>query len=439
MTEPQKPQLSAVDPFDGAELRLPREPGVIRSSWARHPRLSDTLIALFWGLLAATGAASLERETSVSVWATIATLFLIAVSVAGFYVRRTRPLLTVALSGAVILASIWSPDDVVLAPAVFAVYSVPIHRSARAGWIAAAGVEAAAIVASLIGEYLPRSSSGINPFNPAEGAGLSVFSSVLAFSIQFGVILALALAIGINVGNRRRYLSALVDRARQLAVERDQRGQLAAAAERARIAREMHDIVSHSLTVMIALSEGSAAAAEPAAPEAAAAMRRAADTGRDAMTDMRRMLGVLGGDTDAQIAPQPGFADLPELIEQFRALGIPVTYRLDDVETPDPIVQLAVHRVVQEALTNTLRYAHGPSQVTVRIGVDHGSLIVAVTDNGMAGFPTKPAGTGRGLLGLRERVTALGGTLAAGPIENGHGWRVEARLPLNEETDTPAR
>ena len=126
------------------------------------------------------------------------------------------------------------------------------------------------------------------------------------------MILALALAIGVNVGSRRRYLEALIDRAHQLAVERDQQGRLATAAERARIAREMHDIVSHSLTMMIALAEGSAVAADRAAPDAAAAMRKAADTGRAAMVDMRRMLGVLGDGTGAQTAPQPGFADLPE-------------------------------------------------------------------------------------------------------------------------------
>lgn len=284
----------------------------------------------------------------------------------------------------------------------------------------------------MLGGGIPRPSGGFHPFNPAQNAGSPDYVSLLGFAVQFGVILALALLIGVNVGNRRRYLTALIDRARQLAVERDQQGQIAAAAERARIAREMHDIVSHSLTVMIALSEGSAVAAEAAAPDAADAMRKAAATGRAAMVDMRRMLGLLGGEAAAQTAPQPGFGELPELIDKFRSLGVPATYQLTGSQSVDPAMQLATYRLVQEALTNTLRYSHGPTRVLVRIELGDGALIASVTDNGLPGFPTEPADTGRGLLGLRERVAALGGTLTAGPQEDGRGWRVEAALPLDD-------
>lgn len=435
MTSGSEPQLSAANPPGGGELRLPRQPGVIRRFWTRHPRLTDTILALLFGCLAATGSVRIGDTSEGSSWLTAVTIVLIAVSVTGIYFRRARPLLAVALSAAASVASVWAPGDIVLVPAVFAVYSVAVYRSVRAAWIAAAGIAAASILTAFIGEFVPGPGGSINPFNPAEGTELSALLSVVAFAIQFGVILALALAVGVNVGNSRRYLAALIDRARQLAVERDQQGQLATAAERARIAREMHDIVSHSLTMMIALAEGSAVAADGTAPDAAAVMRKTADTGRAAMIDMRRMLGVLGGDADAETAPQPGFTDLPELIDRFRSLGIPIAYRRDGPEPQDPAAQLAVYRLVQEALTNALRYAHGPTEVTVHIAHRDGVLTVAVTDNGLAGFPAEPAGTGRGLLGLRERVTSLGGTLTAGSLKDGQGWKIEAALPLNDRTE----
>ncbi|HWL01231.1 MAG TPA: histidine kinase [Microbacteriaceae bacterium] len=426
MTSPPGPQLSVADHLGGGELRLPRQPGVIRLFWARHPRLTDTILAVVLGGLAATGGLRIADFDAGLGWLSIGALLLIVVSVAGLYVRRTRPLTAVALGAAVILASVWAAGEIVLAPIVFAVYSVPVYRSVRAGWAAAAVVWAASVLATVVGETFPRPGGAVVGFGPDLVPGFAL----LSFAIQFGVVLALALAIGINVGNRRRYLAALIDRARQLAVERDQQGQLATAAERARIAREMHDIVSHSLTVMIALAEGSAVSADEAAPDAAEAMRKAADTGRAAMVDMRRMLGVLGG--DVEIAPQPGFADLPDLIDRFRSLGVPVAYRHDGSPAPDPAVQLAVYRVVQEALTNALRYARGPTEVAVRIGVDDDVLTAEITDDGLAGFPTEPAGTGHGLLGLRERVAALGGTLTTGPRRDGRGWSVEAALPLGE-------
>ncbi len=428
MTSESGPQPSGVSTPDDGGLRLPRQPGAVRRVWARHPRLTDTLLALLWGLIAVTGALRNGDDDAGAAWLPAVVIPLIAVAVAGIYVRRSRPLLAAALGGAAILASIWAPGDIVLVPVIFAVYSVPVYRSVRAGWIVAGVVEVAGILATIVGEVVPRPSGTFNLFSPAQGSGLSLFLSVFAFAIQFGIILALALAIGINAGNRRRYLAALIDRAHQLAIERDQQGQLATSAERARIAREMHDIVSHSLTVMIALAEGSAVAADRAAPEAAAAMRKAADTGRAAMIDMRRMLGVLGGDAGAEIAPQPGFSDLPELVDRFRGLGLPIAFRRDGPVPRDPAVQLAVYRLVQEGLTNALRYAHGPNEVIVHISSQDGILLAAVGDDGLDGFPMEQAGTGRGLLGLRERIAALGGTLTAGPVD-GHGWRIEATLP----------
>lgn len=433
MSQTSAPQFSAADPMGGGELRLPRPPGVIRRFWTRHPVLADTVLALVVSAFAISGTIRIERAASESAWLTGIAVALALVGVAGIYLRRTRPLLTAALSGASVIALIWSPADTVLAPAVFAVYAVAVNRSTHAGAVTAAALWGLSILAVSIGEYV------VSPGRVLRAAGdvdAAASDSLLSFATGIAMLLALALAIGANVGNRQRYLAALIDRARQLAVERDQQGQLATAAERARIAREMHDIVSHSLTVMVALAEGSSVAAGQDAPQAATAMRSVADTGRAAMVDMRRMLGVLGG-SDADTAPQPGVADLRDLVNRFRALKVPVAFRGEGPPPRDPAVQLTVYRLVQESLTNALRYSEAPTEVLVTVARRGDRLTVTVTDDGLggAGMPPKPAGSGRGLMGLRERVATVGGTVTAGPRTDGRGWRLQATIPLDDETE----
>lgn len=437
MSDSDSSQFSA-DPTVGGELRLPRPPGVIRRFWARHHRAADAILAIFLGLAAGTGAIGPISRGFQWTWPTFVAIGMILVSVTGVFVRRTRPLLTVMLSSASIVALLWSPSEMVLLPAIFAVYAAAAHHSARAGSIAAAAMWSVSTLAATAGVLLLPESRGLLAAANAEFSDLSAVQAVLAFASQFGVLLALSLAIGINIGNRRRYLAALIERARQLAVERDQQGKLATAMERARIAREMHDIVSHSLTVMIALAEGSAVAAASTAPDAASAMQTVADTGRGAMVDMRRMLGVLGGDdaSDADIAPQPGFTDLPALIDSFRTSGLPVVFRGNGPQPSDPAIQLAVYRLIQESLTNALRYAHGPTQVLVSVTVTDDALTASIVDNGLAGFDGSDAesvGGGRGLIGLRERLATVGGTLTAGPRTDSAGWAVHAQLKLHHD------
>jgi signal transduction histidine kinase len=421
-------QFSAADPIDGGELRLPRPPGVIRRFWARHQTWADTILALVIGALATSGAINLGRITAGATWLNVAAVAAVGISVTGVYIRRTRPLATFALSAAAAFIMIWAPSSVVLAPMAVAIYAVAVHRSARAGWIAAAAAWTTAVAMAGAGDAFSWREAALRALALPDQAGGAPLNAV-----PVALFFALALAVGINVGNRRRYLAALIDRARQLAHERDEQGRWATAIERARIAREMHDIVSHSLTVMVALAEGSAAAATAAAPDAAAAMRTVADTGRGAMVDMRRMLGVLGGDPDADTAPQPGISDLPELLGRFRSLQVPVSFRSDGAAPHDPAVQLTVYRLVQESLTNALRYSIEPTEVLVTLTRGDGRLTVTVADDGLGGGGPrpKPAGSGRGLIGLRERVTAIGGTLTAGPRTDGRGWIVQATLVLD--------
>jgi signal transduction histidine kinase len=256
-----------------------------------------------------------------------------------------------------------------------------------------------------------------------------------------------AIAIGTSVRNRRLHVAALVDRANALAVEREQGAQLAAAAERARIAREMHDVVAHSLSVMIALADGAGAALDRAPDRAREALDELSGTGRAALADMRRVLGALrdpGAPTDpgAPLDPQPGSLDLGRLVERFRTAGVPVRWTSTGPPLPpDAGLQLAVYRIVQESLTNVLRHAPGSARVEVVVASAPGRVDVTVTDAGSpaggsggaggAAGTGSAAGSGRGLIGMRERAAVYGGRVEAGPHDG--GWRVHAALTWDGE------
>jgi signal transduction histidine kinase len=233
---------------------------------------------------------------------------------------------------------------------------------------------------------------------------------------------------------RQDQLTAMVDRAERLETERDQRAQLATATERARVSREMHDIVGHTLAVIIGLADGGAALA-PASPERAAeAMRLIAATGRQALSELRLTLGALHERTsgEPELRPQPGIAELPGLFDRIRAAGPQVAYTTaGDVATLTPGLQLAVYRITQEALTNTLRHAGPATTVRVVLDAGHDQVRVTVEDTGPLGGQQPPAGDGQegqGLAGIRERAVLAGGTAQAGP-RTGGGWAVRAVLP----------
>ena len=198
-----------------------------------------------------------------------------------------------------------------------------------------------------------------------------------------------------------------------------------AADERRRIAREMHDVVAHSLAVVVSHAEAGRLVVAQSPDRAPAILETIAGTGREALTEMRGLLGVLRDD-EARSDPQPGLADVPVLVERMRGAGLTIEYDAADLPAVPPGVGLTTYRVVQEALTNVARHAR-PDAV-VRLEVDHSAeaLRVVVTDDG--GAPAAGAVPGRGLIGMRERVEAVGGTLEAGPVES--GWRVSARMPV---------
>jgi signal transduction histidine kinase len=270
---------------------------------------------------------------------------------------------------------------------------------------------------------------------------LTVIAGLLAFAgstwwydaIFVSGLVTAALGLGLYTATRRAYLAELHDRAERLERERDQQGALAAAAERARIAREMHDIVAHHLTVMVTLSEAAIAASAASPERATDVMRKVSATGRRALADTRRLLGVLrpGQNPGEDLQPVPGLSQLDTLIEQVRSAGLDTTLEIRGSVPDVPAgVQLTAYRLVQEALTNTLKHGGTGARACVRLQFQPGELRVDIDDDGAGATAPATASIGSGLIGMQERVHAYGGDVQAGPRSAG-GWTVSAQLHLD--------
>jgi len=292
---------------------------------------------------------------------------------------------------------------------LIALYTIAAHQSRARAVAAAALLEAGVVMASVRWEpagTLPRS---------------------LLFLT--GTVVA-ALFAGLATASGSRYLAWMDERARRLETERDQQSVIAAAAERSRIARELHDIVSHSLSVVITMADAAAVVGRADPGRGAEAMGEVSEAGRRALSDMRAMLGVLRTDDPPAVAPQPGVAQLGALAEQVRAAGLAV--ELTVAGAPFPLgaaAELTAFRIVQEALTNTLRHA-AARNVQVVIRYDAPGLQVRVADDGTARQGSGQPGSGQpghGIAGMRERAALHGGTVQAGPGPGG-GWLVTAML-----------
>jgi signal transduction histidine kinase len=298
---------------------------------------------------------------------------------------------------------------------LIALYSVAAHASIRRTLAAVGVMEVGAVLVAASWSY--------------QNGALRVFVFVS------GMVTA-ATVLGVNTRTRRAYFATLEERARRLEFERDQQAQIAAAAERASIAREVHDVVTHSLSVMVALTDGASYAVHTSPDRAAEAVAKASEVGRQAITDMQRVLGVLRGSagaTMAELHPQPGLAQLDALLAEVRVAGLPVELVVSGVR-PDLSsgVELAVFRVVQEALTNIRKHAEPGASARVRLDFGAEAVDVTVLDDGVGASAGIQAG-GHGIAGMRERVEAFGGQLEAGPRARGRGWRVHARVPVAAE------
>ncbi|MGW5734907.1 MULTISPECIES: sensor histidine kinase [Streptomyces] len=270
---------------------------------------------------------------------------------------------------------------------------------------------------------------------PEENIG--VFGSIL-FTVFQMVPFALAWVLGDSIRTRRAYFAQLEERADRLEKERAAQSKVAVAAERARIARELHDVVAHNVSVMVVQADGAAYVLDTAPDQAKQALETISGTGRQALAEMRRLLGVLRTgehQESGEYVPQPDVEQLDELIEQVRTAGLPVDFKVEGTPRPLPSgVELTAYRIVQEALTNTRKHGGENTGASVRLVYFDDGLGLLVEDDGK-GAPHElyedggADGSGHGLIGMRERVGMVGGTLDAGPRPGG-GFRISALLPL---------
>ncbi|MEY8039937.1 sensor histidine kinase [Saccharopolyspora cebuensis] len=249
------------------------------------------------------------------------------------------------------------------------------------------------------------------------------------------VLIASVWMWGSTTGLRRAHVAGLHERAVRLEKERDDQARIAAAAERARIAREIHDVVSHGLSVVVVLARSASVSVREDPDRAERSLETVEATGRSALAEMRRMLDVLREDEPGSHAPQPGIAQLEQLVADARSSGMPVEFTVRGTARPLPAgTALAVYRIVQEALTNARRHA-GPGVTRVEVGLHYGEeeLRVHVRDDGRSAASGAASGGGHGLVGMRERVAAYGGALRTGFRSDG-GFEVAAALPLGRST-----
>ncbi|MFI5982442.1 sensor histidine kinase [Streptomyces sp. NPDC051555] len=336
---------------------------------------------------------------------------------------------------------------------------LPLVWRRRAPRVAFGLIAAAGLAQWLLGVQLPADAALLvalgtvtarAPYRSAWAAGLvAVAGTVLAaarwapegrFLASAAAMTAAVAASALLGANARIRRAARAERLVRLERDRDERERRAVEEERARIARELHDSVTHGLSVVVALAD---ALGHARPPDASAVTARIAETGRQALTDMRRALGLLqdaGPDAAPDVGPDagpgddrrspPGIGQLGALCERTEAAGLVTRLRVDGEAARVPAAaQLTVHRLVQESLTNALRHAPQGARAEVRVSCAPGAVTVEVTDDGRAGGAGRPgsAGSGRGLSGMRERAAAFGGVLEAGPRPGG-GWRVFVRL-----------
>ncbi|MFI1227109.1 MULTISPECIES: sensor histidine kinase [unclassified Streptomyces] len=264
------------------------------------------------------------------------------------------------------------------------------------------------------------------------------WAQVVFVTIIMTVPFVLAWVLGDSLRTRRAYFDQLEERAARLEREREAQSKVAVAAERARIARELHDVVAHNVSVMVVQADGAAYVMDAAPDQARQALETISSTGRQALAEMRRLLGVLRtGDApeSGEYVPQPDVEQIEDLVAQVRQTGLAVDFKVEGTPRPLPSgVELTAYRVVQEALTNTRKHGGPDAGASVRLVYFDDGLGLLIEDDGRGAahelYEDGGAdGAGHGMIGMRERVGMVGGTLDAGPRPGG-GFRISALLPL---------
>jgi signal transduction histidine kinase len=371
-----------------------------------HPAAADAVLA---GLVMVVGVSALAGGGRGSTL--VLSVFEVALVLPIIW-RRRYPVGVFAFTCAAALAQ-WLYAERVLASyaILISLYTVARHAPRRMAFAAAATAECGIALTAVA----------------TTGHGWVTFLTFLFF---LTAMVTAPCFLGSYLRTRQAYLAALVERARRIERERDQMARAAAAAERASIAREMHDIVAHSLAVITTMAEAAVLKRRSDPERAGVAMEHVAETGRQALADTRRLLGVLRTQAPAAgHAPPPGLAQLDALLEQVRATGLVAELTVTGRRFTVPEgAQLAIYRIVQEALTNTIKHAPGATRVQVRLAYAEPVIEIDTSDNGRPGTGTGHRGpVGHGLTGMRERAMLYNGTVTAGPRPDG-GWRVSASL-----------
>ena len=381
-----------------------------RDAIRRHPWWSDSVLALILTVIA-VGSTVVSRTRygyAVPVLAAIVTLF----TTVPIALRRYRPLGVLAVTVIAETALlIFRPGAGAPVGVIVALYTVAAYCDRRVS-IRAAALAALPITVAVIVNNGPHTGQVIPE--------LAVF--------------AIAWVVGDNIRTRRAYLAELEARAARLEREREDKADRAVIEERARIARELHDVIAHNVSVMVVQAAAGEDVFDEDPGKARESLAAVASTGRAALTELRRLLGVIRAEDDRgapAYAPQPGIERIDDLVVQVRETGLPVELSvLGDARPLPEGVGLCAYRIVQEALTNTLKHAHASTaQVQLRYVAD--ALELQVLDDGRRTTSLNGETDGQGLIGMRERVALFGGELTAGR-RSGRGYEVRARLPLEE-------
>ncbi|MGW4819454.1 sensor histidine kinase [Streptomyces sp. NPDC004227] len=388
----------------------------------RHPMWVDGSWALILLGLSGVSVSSVNGAPGHhgSVGAALALSFVLCVVVA---LRRRVPEKMLVLAGAAGVAQLVLDVETMVAnfAMLVIIYTVAAIGARWASRFALAGGLCAATLAQMRWPQHDASALG--------NVAITVFQTVP---------FALAWVLGDSMRTRRAYFAQLEERAARLEKEREAQSKVAVAAERARIARELHDVVAHNVSVMVVQADGAAYVLDAAPDQAKKALETISSTGRQALAEMRRLLGVLRTgehQESGEYVPQPDVDQIEDLVEQCRGSGLPVDFRIEGTPRPLPSgVELTAYRIVQEALTNTRKHGGPNTGASVRLVYFDDGLGLLVEDDGK-GAPHElyeeggADGEGHGLIGMRERVGMVGGTLDAGPRPGG-GFRISALLPL---------
>ena len=404
--------LERQTPENRAHTDLDWQP--LRGPFTRWPRISEVVLILVL-LVITIGSwmswANDNSEVNVDGAAPAFAMILFLIGTISLYWRRKKPLqvhVTVLVVSALAMAPAYMYGP--LPAMMISLYSLGRYaENTRFGY---AGLGAALLLVA------------VEEFYVSQPAGDSILSFVIVFGVWY---------VGRRVRIRGEYMRLLQERASHQEREQVADADKAVAEERTRIARELHDIVAHQVSLMT-VQAGAAKTVAKQNPEAALqAMESVEKAGRQALNELRHLVSVLrpGNDSD-DLGPQPGSIDIPRLVDEVRAAGLKVSLDMSVTTSELPArVDLAIYRIVQEALTNVIKHAGPQATANVTISSDLDGIAIEVKDNG--GGATRLPGSGHGIVGMRERAQLLGGSLLASPLSGG-GFKVVAYLPTSRET-----